>query len=75
MFLARDLSPFFQALEVDMIKLVKHRRCLAGGPDVECRCALGRATVAVGGSEGLSHAFVKKIAQGAFHALDRFLST
>ncbi len=75
MFLAWDLSPLFQALEVNAVELVQHRRRLVGGPNIECRCVFGRATVAMGGSEGLSHALVKQIAQGSFHALDHFLAT
>ena len=75
MFLSWYLSPFFQALKVNMIQLVQHPRRLAGGPGVQCGCAFGRPTVAVGGSEGLSHAFVEEITQGAFHTLDHLLAT
>ena len=75
MFLVWDFSPFFQALEVNVIQLVQHCRRLAGGPNIESRSALGRATVAVGGPEGLGHTFVKEVAQGTLHAFDHFLAT
>lgn len=75
MFLTWDFSPFFQALEVNVVQLIQHCRRLIGGPNIEGRCVLRGATVAMGGSEGLSHALVKEVAQGAFHSLYHFLAT
>ncbi len=56
------------------VQLVQHGRRLVLGPDIEGRCILGRTPVAVVFPEGLGHAFVEKVTQRSFHALDHLLS-